>query len=79
MTNAGDATAVAAAEPAPAQTRPVPPAAPKTHKVQRGDTANGIARKFGCDLRDFVKANKLKAPKYAIRPGQPLTLEGCKG
>jgi membrane-bound lytic murein transglycosylase D len=79
MTNAGDATAVAAAEQAPAQPRPVPPATPKTHKVQRGETVNGIARKFGCDLRDFVKANKLKAPKYAIRPGQPLALEGCKG
>ena len=30
------------------------------------------------DLADLAKANKLKAPKYAIKPGQSLKLEGCK-
>ena len=46
--------------------------------VQRGDSLVAIARRFGCELRDVAKANKLKAPKYAIRPGQSLKLEGCK-
>lgn len=54
------------------------PAKPKTYKVQRGENLTGIARKFDCDLSDFAKANKLKAPKYAIRPGQTLKLQGCK-
>ena len=76
-----DAT-VAAQEAPPAKPakpeKPAKPAKPKTYKVQRGDSLNGIARKFDCDLSDFAKANKLKAPKYAIRPGQSLKLEGCK-
>ncbi len=54
------------------------PASSKTYKVQRGDTLSSIARKQGCEIRDFAKANRLKAPKYAIRPGQSLTLDGCK-
>ncbi len=58
---------------------PAKPAKPKNYKVQRGENLTGIARKFDCDLGDFAKANKLKAPKYAIRPGQSLKLEGCKG
>ena len=47
--------------------------------MQRGENLTGIARKFDCDLSDFAKANKLKPPKYAIRPGQALKLAGCKG
>ena len=47
--------------------------------MQRGENLTSIARKFDCDLSDFAKANKLKAPKYAIRPGQSLKLDGCKG
>src|SRR5690606_27692962 len=48
------------------------PAKPKTYKVQRGDTLGGIARKLQCDLGDLAKANKLKKPSYAIKPGQSL-------
>ena len=48
-------------------------------RVQRGETLSSIARKFECDLSDLARANKLKAPKYAIKPGQSLTLQGCKG
>ena len=51
----------------------------KTYIVQRGETLTSIARKFDCDLGDFARTNKLKAPKYAIRPGQALKLDGCKG
>ena len=79
MTNPGEAAASVPAQDAPPPPKPVKPAKPKTHKVQRGETLTSIARKFDCDLRDFAKANKLKAPKYAIRPGQALKLDGCKG
>ena len=74
----GEGTATAPVQDAPPPARPVPPAKQKTYKVQRGETLSSIARKFGCELRDVAKANKLKAPKYAIRPGQSLKLEGCK-
>ena len=56
--------------------RPQPPKA-KAYKVRRGETLSAIVRKFDCDLGDLAKANKLKAPKYAIKPGQSLKLEGC--
>jgi membrane-bound lytic murein transglycosylase D len=59
--------------------KPARSAKPQTYSVQRGENLTSIARKFDCDLGDFARANKLKAPKYAIRPGQSLTLEGCKG
>ena len=74
----GEGTATAPVQDAPPPARPAPPAKQKTYKVQRGETLSSIARKFGCELRDVAKANKLKAPKYAIRPGQSLKLEGCK-
>ena len=60
-------------------TAPSKPAKPTSYKVQRGETLTSISRKFGCDLSDFAKANKLKAPKFAIRPGQALSLQGCEG
>ena len=74
----GEGTATAPMQDAPPPARPAAPAKQKTYKVQRGETLSSIARKFGCELRDVAKANKLKAPKYAIRPGQSLKLEGCK-
>ena len=37
----------------------------------------GIARKQQCNLADLAKANRLKKPSYAIKPGQVLKLEGC--
>ncbi len=58
---------------------PAAPSRPTSYKVQRGETLTSISRKFGCDLSDFAKVNKLKAPKYAIRPGQALKLDGCRG
>ena len=74
----GEGTATAPMQDAPPPARPAAPAKQKTYKVQRGETLSSIARRFGCELRDVAKANKLKAPKYAIRPGQSLKLEGCK-
>ncbi|MEG3049911.1 MAG: transglycosylase SLT domain-containing protein [Thermomonas sp.] len=74
-TASADAPSAPAAQAAPAKPKP---AKAKTHKVKRGETLSSIVRKFDCDLGDLAKANKLKAPKYAIKPGQSLTLAGCK-
>lgn len=53
------------------------PKAPKNHRVRRGETLSAIARKFDCDATDLAKANRIKGPRYAIRPGQTIRLEGC--
>lgn len=55
------------------------PAKPKTYTVQRGESLTGVARKFGCSVDDLARANRVAAPKYHIRPGQTLKLDGCKG
>lgn len=72
-----------AAVPAPAQPHAAPEPKRKRgarqHKVERGDTLIGIARRFQCDADDLARANDLKAPRYALRPGQKLRLEGCRG
>ncbi len=54
------------------------PAATKTHRVSKGETLNAIAQRYQCDLRSLVSANGLKAPRYAIQPGQTLKLASCK-
>ncbi|MFZ2752705.1 MAG: transglycosylase SLT domain-containing protein [Lysobacteraceae bacterium] len=74
---------VAPAE-APAQDKPKPkdtpkPKAARQHKVERGDTLVSIARKYSCDLGDLAKANGIKGPRYTVRPGQRLKLQGCGG
>ena len=69
-------TAVAAA----ADETPAPKAkakAPREHRVERGDTLNSVSRRFSCDLDELAKANKLRAPRYTLRPGQRLVLKGC--
>ncbi|MFC0718097.1 transglycosylase SLT domain-containing protein [Luteimonas padinae] len=58
---------------------PTPTAAPREHRVARGETLVGIARQYGCEARELAQANRLKAPSYAIRVGQRLRLEGCSG
>ena len=50
----------------------------RDYKVQRGETLTAIAQKFQCDTGDLAKANKIKGPRFAIRPGQRLKLEGCR-
>ena len=49
----------------------------KTHRVTSGDNLTAIARRYQCDTGKLIKANALQAPRYAIRPGQMLKLEGC--
>jgi membrane-bound lytic murein transglycosylase D len=50
----------------------------RNYSVQRGETLTSIARKFQCDTGDLAQANGIKAPRFAIRPGQRLKLEGCR-
>ncbi|MBD3825747.1 MULTISPECIES: transglycosylase SLT domain-containing protein [Stenotrophomonas] len=49
----------------------------RSHKVAKGDTLGGIAARYQCDLPALARANGLKAPGYALRPGQTLKLQGC--
>lgn len=59
--------------------RPAAPArrAARSYKVARGDTLGGIASRFQCELPALARANGLRAPAYALKPGQSLKLEGC--
>jgi membrane-bound lytic murein transglycosylase D len=50
---------------------------PGSYRVQRGETLTAIAQKFQCDTGDLAKANRIKGPRFAIRPGQKLKLDGC--
>ena len=52
--------------------------APERYSVQRGETLSSIARKFQCSTQSLARANGIKAPRYNIRPGQALKLEGCR-
>jgi len=64
------ATTVATGRPAAARAR--------EHSVQRGETLIAIARNYQCDTGRLAKANGIAGPRYAIRPGQRLKLEGCR-
>ncbi|MFC5578465.1 transglycosylase SLT domain-containing protein [Lysobacter niabensis] len=54
-----------------------PPRRPRDYRVQRGETLTAIAQKFQCDTGDLAKVNRIKGPRFAIRPGQKLKLDGC--
>lgn len=54
-------------------------ATPSEYRVERGDTLVSIARRYGCGTRELAQANGIEAPRYGIRPGQRLKLEGCSG
>jgi len=56
-----------------------PPKTPREYRVEGGETLTSIARKFECDTKELAKANDIKGPRFAIRPGQRLKLEGCRG
>jgi len=66
----GVPTTIATGRPARAKTR--------NYSVQRGETLTSIAQKFQCDMRVLAGANDLSGPRYSIRPGQRLKLEGCQ-
>jgi membrane-bound lytic murein transglycosylase D len=65
-----------AASPAPAT--PVVPAAPASHRVAAGETLVAIARRYSCDTKTLAAANGIKPPRYTLRPGQQLRLQGCR-
>ena len=70
------AQVVTPAKPA-AKPAPTKPAPAKTHRVGSGENLTAIARRYQCDMKLLISANNLDAPRYAIRPGQVLKLEGC--
>ncbi|KRG44653.1 murein transglycosylase [Stenotrophomonas panacihumi] len=71
---AGVATTVATGQPAPAKPKAKQV---RSYKVAKGDTLGRIADKHQCELKDLAKANKLRAPAYALKPGQVIQLVGC--
>lgn len=71
-------TTVATGKPAPVTRTSPKPAKPRQYTVARGDTLVSIAQKFECDTKSLAKNNGIKAPRYAIQPGQKLKLEGCR-
>ncbi|WP_434027654.1 transglycosylase SLT domain-containing protein [[Pseudomonas] boreopolis] len=78
----GDASPIAAGVPTTVATGRPEPAKPKakqarSYKVAKGDTLGRIAQKYQCELKELARANGLKAPAYAIKPGQTIKLQGC--
>lgn len=61
----------------PVSAKKAKPRRPGVYHVKRGETLTAIAQKFQCDTGDLARTNKLKAPRFAIRTGQRLKLEGC--
>ncbi|KRA42393.1 transglycosylase SLT domain-containing protein [Pseudoxanthomonas sp. Root630] len=71
----GVPTTVATGEPKPAEPKAKQA---REYRVAKGDTLGRISKRFQCDQKKLARANNLKAPAYAVRPGQELTLESCK-
>jgi membrane-bound lytic murein transglycosylase D len=69
---------IATGKPAPVVAKSKPRPA-KTHVVRRGETLTRVAQQYQCDMRVLAKANGIKAPRYMVKPGQKLKLEGCRG
>ncbi|MCW5580789.1 MAG: transglycosylase SLT domain-containing protein [Luteimonas sp.] len=61
----------------PAAPQAVRPAAPRIHRVAKGETLVAVAQRYRCDTRTLAAANGIKAPRYMVRQGQRLKLEGC--
>jgi membrane-bound lytic murein transglycosylase D len=50
----------------------------QAYTVQRGDTLAAIVRRTPCtSLKQLAELNELKAPSYALTPGQTLQLPRC--
>ena len=64
------ATTVATGRPAPVRVR--------EHRVRRGETLTSIAREYQCDTGRLAEANGISGPRFAIKPGQKLKLDGCR-
>ena len=70
-----DGTVLQQAVAAPA---PPAPAVPATHRVAAGETLVAIARRYSCDTKSLAAANGIKPPRYTVRQGQQLKLQGCR-
>jgi membrane-bound lytic murein transglycosylase D len=62
----------------PAQEKKPKPKPVGQHKVGRGDTLASIARKYDCEVPELAKANGLKGPRYSVKLGQRIKLQGCR-
>jgi membrane-bound lytic murein transglycosylase D len=50
------------------------------YTVRAGDSLGAIARRHNCGSPEqLARANGIAAPKFLIRPGQKLRLQGCRG
>jgi len=63
---------------APTPVADAKPAKRHNYNVQRGETLTSIAEKFQCDTGDLAEVNGIKGPRFSIRPGQRLKIEGCR-
>ncbi|MDX1521793.1 MAG: putative glycoside hydrolase, partial [Anaerolineae bacterium] len=61
-------------EPA-AQPQPFDPATAFRYEVQRGDTLNSVARRYGITVKDLIDTNDIANPNL-IYPGQKLIIPG---
>lgn len=50
-------------------------ARPRVHRVQRGQTLSGIARRYGCSTAQLQRGNRLKS--RGVRAGQVLRIPPC--
>jgi len=55
----------------------LPTASARIHRVKDGETLGAIARRHRCNLKTLASANNVRAPRYFLRAGQRLRLEGC--
>jgi len=55
----------------------LPAPEPRLYRVREGETLGAIARRHRCNLRTLAAANNVRAPRYLLRIGQRLRLEGC--
>lgn len=49
----------------------------RSYTIAKGDTLGRVAQKYQCEIKTLAKANGLKAPSYALKPGQSIKLAGC--
>lgn len=49
----------------------------RSYTIAKGDTLGRVAQKYQCEIKELAKANGVKAPSYALKPGQSIKLAGC--
>jgi len=53
------------------------PSAARSHRVKDGETLGAIAKRYRCNLKTLATTNNIRAPRYFLKVGQRLRLEGC--